>query len=157
VCSTHYPYSGIQWRLDRPPCRSGLRGEKSLLSLQGTEPQFLSHLYWLRYPNSVSFFKGKRRMDTALIIHTPIVFLFYLDGLGSLACSHSELLWNYESHWQLVGLHRRGISPSQGRYLHRATQTQKADIHVSGGIRTNNLIIWKRVHYDRYTRIFPRK
>jgi hypothetical protein len=36
-----------------------------------------------------------------------------------------------------VGLLGQGISPSQGRYLHRTTQTQ-TDIHALSGIRTHD-------------------
>jgi hypothetical protein len=40
---------------------------------------------------------------------------------------------------QSVGLPGRGISPSQGRYLHKTTQTQKrqTNIHALSGIRTH--------------------
>jgi hypothetical protein len=49
---------------------------------------------------------------------------FYLDGLGCQACSHSNYFWNCESCTHLVGLLGWGISSTQSRYLHRATQTQ---------------------------------
>jgi hypothetical protein len=50
--------------------------------------------------------------------------------LSSLACFPWELIWNYGPYRQLVGLLGRGISPSQGRYLRRTTQTQEhPDIH----------------------------
>jgi uncharacterized membrane protein YfhO len=52
-----------------------------------------------------------------------------LDGLDSLACSHSEL--KYESYRQLVGLLVRVISPSQGGCLHRTTQTQNKRRQIS--------------------------
>jgi hypothetical protein len=72
-------------------------------------------------------------------------FLFYVEGLGAVVCSHSELfllllmpfvlgpltylppelIWNYGSYKHLVGLLGRGISPSQDRYLHRRKQKQK--------------------------------
>jgi hypothetical protein len=47
------------------------------------------------------------------------------DILGPLACSHSELIWNYRSYRQPVGLLGRVISPSQGGYLHWKIQTQQ--------------------------------
>jgi hypothetical protein len=44
----------------------------------------------------------------------------------------------YESLGQVVGLLGRGISPTQGLYLHRTTQHKKTrtHIHASSGIRT---------------------
>jgi hypothetical protein len=55
----------------------------------------------------------------------------HLD-LGRLSC--------FLIYTQAVGLLGRGISPSQGRYLHRTTQTQnkRTDIHVLSGIRTHD-------------------
>jgi hypothetical protein len=44
------------------------------------------------------------------------------DGLHSLASSHTELIWNYVSCRESVGLLRRGINQLQGRYLHTQVQ-----------------------------------
>jgi hypothetical protein len=45
---------------------------------------------------------------------------------------------------QSVGLLERGISPSQGRYLHTEQHKHRinADIHVSSGIRTHDLSVF---------------
>jgi hypothetical protein len=75
-------------------------------------------------------------------------FFFCLDDLGPLACFLSELIWNYGSYRQSVGLRllRRVISPSQCRYLHKTAQTQKkrrqTDIQVSCRIRTHDSSLW---------------
>jgi hypothetical protein len=59
-----------------------------------------------------------------------------------MACSNSEFnfwnLWIYFGH--LVGLLGRGISPTQGLYLHRTAQHRKTQthIHASSGIRTHD-------------------
>jgi hypothetical protein len=59
--------------------------------------------------------------------------------LGPLAWFPSEFIWKYESFRQSVWLLGRGISQSQGRYLHRTTRTQKkTDIHASSGLRTHD-------------------
>jgi hypothetical protein len=58
------------------------------------------------------------------------------DWLGPLACSHSELIWTMSLRL-LLGLLEQRISPSQGRYLHRTTQTQ-INIHTFSGIRTQD-------------------
>jgi hypothetical protein len=57
--------------------------------------------------------------------------------------SESQLLKFMNLFGQLVGLLGRGISPTQGLYLHRTTQHRKkknADIHIhaSSGIRTHD-------------------
>jgi hypothetical protein len=55
-----------------------------------------------------------------------------LLGLGSFSSVSSSYI-------QSAGLLGRGISPSQGLYLHTTRQTEKqADIHVSSGIRTQD-------------------
>jgi hypothetical protein len=41
--------------------------------------------------------------------NTHLILL--LDQLGPLACSHSELIWNYKSYIQFIGLHGWGMSP----------------------------------------------
>jgi hypothetical protein len=49
-----------------------------------------------------------------IIIITIILFFFnfiFLDRLGSLTCSSSELILTYESYRQLVRFLGRGISP----------------------------------------------
>lgn len=42
-----------------------------------------------------------------------------------------------------VGLLGRGISPSQGLYQHRTTQTEKMHINISNGIWADDLIVGK--------------
>jgi hypothetical protein len=59
-----------------------------------------------------------------------------LQSLSALVAFFSFLI-----HTQSVGLLGRGMSPSQGRYLYRATQTQNinhTDVHVSSGIWTHD-------------------
>jgi hypothetical protein len=58
-------------------------------------------------------------------------FLFCLDGLGCLACAHSELINSESCEFckQLVGLLGRVISPTYGHYLRRTTQTQNKRRH----------------------------
>jgi hypothetical protein len=53
------------------------------------------------------------------------------DGLGHFATSHSALTRNCKSYRQFLGLLERGSSPTQGRYLHRTTRTQKERRHAS--------------------------
>jgi hypothetical protein len=67
-----------------------------------------------------------------LLASRKIIWTFLLRlpwRIGFLACSHLEL-------W-ILWLLWRGISPSQGGYLHRTTQTQKKCRHIraSSGIR----------------------
>jgi hypothetical protein len=54
----------------------------------------------------------------------------------TLAASHIRGFLRYFK--QMVGLHGRVISPSQGLYLHRTTQHRKrrTNIHTLSGIRT---------------------
>jgi hypothetical protein len=56
-----------------------------------------------------------------------VVVVVVLQGLGLLVCAGSEIisLKLMIPFRQLVGLRGRGISPTQGLYLHRTTQTQK--------------------------------
>jgi hypothetical protein len=77
--------------------------------------------------------------------HFVRISFFYLDELGPLACSHSELIWDYRSYRQSMGLFGWVISPLQGRYLHRASQTEesRSDIHASSGIRTHDPSVWE--------------
>jgi hypothetical protein len=62
---------------------------------------------------------------------------------------------------QSVGLHGRGISPSQGRYLHTGHRKHRinANIHASSGNRTHDASVWAgddisylrpRGHCDRH-------
>jgi hypothetical protein len=63
------------------------------------------------------------------------------DRLRVLSCPHLESKRNDESYRQLVGLLGWGASQLQGRYLQRATETQKnphTHIHASNGIRTHD-------------------
>jgi hypothetical protein len=50
-------------------------------------------------------------------------------GLNHLLLSLSEWVGNYEFCRQLIQLLGRVMSPSQGCYFHRSTQTQNTDIH----------------------------
>jgi hypothetical protein len=63
------------------------------------------------------------------------LYLFFFpssfDGLGRLACSHPELVWNYESYKQSVEVLGLGISSPQGRSVHRTTQRQKECKNIS--------------------------
>jgi len=75
--------------------------------------------------------------------------------LGPLDCSDSEFnFWNLWIHFgRLVGLLGRGISLTQGPYLHRTAQHKKTQTHThthilaSSGIRTHDLRV--RVVKDR--------
>jgi hypothetical protein len=84
----------------------------------------------------------KHHMIFQFGLHFPSVFLqieyhkiwklsvtylcqFYLSYLSPLAGSHPELIWNYGSHRQLVGLLDEWSALSQGYYIHRKTQTEK--------------------------------
>jgi hypothetical protein len=73
-----------------------------------------------------------------LLIKIIIIF----QGLGLLACSGSEFIFLklMNLFGQLAGLLGRGISPTQGLYLHRTTQHRKTrtHIHASGWIRTHD-------------------
>jgi hypothetical protein len=64
---------------------------------------------------------------------------------------------------QSVGLLGRGISPSQGRYLHIGQHRINADIHAWSGIRTHNPSVWasedsscfrQRGHCDRLVTLY---
>jgi hypothetical protein len=66
-------------------------------------------------------------------------FFFFFDGLCFLACSHSELILKLRILQALVRTLGRGISPPQGRYLHRRQYTY---IHASSGIRTHDPSVW---------------
>jgi hypothetical protein len=73
------------------------------------------------------------------IIAVSLFFTLSLNGLGSLACSHSELILNYESY--LAELLGWVVSPSQGFYIHSTTQTQKSrqrfrHVPVFGRVKT---------------------
>jgi hypothetical protein len=57
-----------------------------------------------------------------------LLFLLLLDGLGPLACSPSEIIWNYKSCRQLVGLRGWVIRTSQGpSYTGQYKYGMKAD------------------------------
>jgi hypothetical protein len=71
-----------------------------------------------------------------------------VNDFSSASSSEKHLFLNqyekYESYRQSAGLLGRVISPSQGRSLHRTTQTQKKSSHnidASSGIRTHDLNI----------------
>jgi hypothetical protein len=58
-------------------------------------------------------------------------FLFYLDGLSSLVCVHSELILKSASYTKSVRLLGWGISPSSGRYLRRKTYMPRVVIEYT--------------------------
>jgi hypothetical protein len=61
-----------------------------------------------------------------LLVPLVLLLIILLFGLlGPMASSDSELFWINDSYRQSVGFLGRGIGPSQGRYLHRTTQTLK--------------------------------
>jgi hypothetical protein len=79
-------------------------------------------------------------------LHTEVsVRIFFFKG--SSAHSMPKPLIQFHDHFsQMVGLLGWVISPSQGRYLHRTTQTQKKlihtpNIHALSGFQTHNLSI----------------
>jgi hypothetical protein len=94
------------------------------------------------------------------IIIIIIIMVQAIHGLFRFRILTSELM-NLFRH--LVGLLGRGISPTQGLYLHRTTQHRKkrTHIHASSGIRTLDPIVravedstclrprghWDRLHY----------
>jgi hypothetical protein len=74
------------------------------------------------------------RASSCLIQHCTICvpeLVLLPRWLGCLACSHSELILKFESYRQSAWLLGRVISPSQGRYLHRTTQTMNKRRHTS--------------------------
>jgi hypothetical protein len=105
-----------------------------------------------------------------MIMMTTTILLFYfrfLDRLGSLACSRSELILNYTFYRQLVRLLGRGISPLE-RPLptqdNTSTEYTHTDIPDSSGIRTLDPNIWEnefisclrpRGHCDWLFSLFP--
>jgi hypothetical protein len=113
-----------------------LSGPPEKFVINGQQFKEKEHRYFLKYRKDYSaticsenyypFYEIKNVMILAWI---TFFFFFFFDGLGSVACSHSEFR-NFESHRQLVRPLGRVISPSQGRYLH---------IHASSGIRTRDL------------------
>jgi hypothetical protein len=78
-------------------------------------------------------------------------FIISIYGLGLVMCSNSELLLNYEVVRHLVWLPGRGISPTQGLYLHTTAQHRKTRTHIHAlrGIRTQNLSIQAAKILDR--------
>jgi hypothetical protein len=89
------------------------------------------------YLQGAHFYVKKIVMNSWTILLLNVFFFFffflYLDGLSSLISSHSELI--ISEIWLLYDSRQDpldgGISPSQGRYLHRTTQTQKKRRHTS--------------------------
>jgi hypothetical protein len=74
-------------------------------------------------------------MSTSLSASLSIYLSMALWLLLDHARFFSFLMFTY-----LVGPHRRGISPSQGRYLHTEQHKHRinAHIHASSGIRTHD-------------------
>jgi hypothetical protein len=86
--------------------------------------------------------------------------LIYLSIYGCTGLVDLARFFSFLIYTQSVGLLGRRISPSQGRYLHRTTQTELTytDIHASSGIRTHDpsvravedgLYLRPRGHCDR--------
>jgi hypothetical protein len=81
--------------------------------------------------------KGKRKWSassSAILIYLSIYLWLYSPLLGL------QFLYSYT---QSVGLLGRGISPSQGRYIHTEQHKHRinahnTDIHALSGIRTHN-------------------
>jgi hypothetical protein len=108
------------------------------------------------------YYVGKNEVRTT---NRKLVFFFFFFFYS--CCSHFEyrayvkrfVSLQFLNLKQSVGLLGRGISPSQGRYLHTNTQT---DIHASCGIRTHDSSVWageeisfrrRRGHCDRQTSV----
>jgi hypothetical protein len=76
-------------------------------------------------------------------IYILLLFQWCSSPYRALASSY-EVPWSY-TYRQLVGLLKRVISPSQGRYLHRTTQTQNKRRQTSMSLavfsRLNNGIV----------------
>jgi hypothetical protein len=70
-------------------------------------------------------------------VNKPRFFFFSLDGLGCVACSHSELILKL---WllQTVGRTRRKAATHTWRHKH----TMKADFHALSGMRTQYPSFW---------------
>jgi hypothetical protein len=73
------------------------------------------------------------QFSTLLSFRLALQFLENLDRFMQLRFRNRVLR-------QMVGLFGRGVSPSQGLYLHRITQHRKmrTNIHALSGIRTHN-------------------
>jgi hypothetical protein len=85
-------------------------------------------------------------LETSNVIYEFYLLSTFIPVAPTWSIGH---LWNASFHLkflnlrQSVGLLGRGISPSQGRYLHRTTQKHKinahnTDIHALSGIRTHD-------------------
>jgi hypothetical protein len=62
----------------------------------------------------------------------------YADISGPLACSYFGINVETESYRQVVGLRGRIISPSEGPYLHRTTQTERKLIYPCHDLDSNS-------------------
>jgi hypothetical protein len=69
-------------------------------------------------------------MSVCLSVCLPIYGCTALVDLGR--------FFSFLIYTQSVGLLGRGISPSQGRYLHTEHNTNNTDIHASSGIRSHD-------------------
>jgi hypothetical protein len=73
------------------------------------------------------------------------LLLFLLPRRLRLSCLFPfRIILKFKSYRESVGLLGRGISPTQGWYLHGTTQTEQkqTDIRASRGIRTHDPSIW---------------
>jgi hypothetical protein len=115
---------------------------------------YISRVYGI-YCSSISNNSGSTWL---LLLLLPFV-------LGPLACFPSELIWNYDSYRQSVGLLGRVISPV-ARPLptqdNTNTEETRTNIHASSEIRTHDPSVWTGEdtsclgpldHYDRQTLI----
>jgi hypothetical protein len=74
------------------------------------------------------------------VLHVPSTssYFIYPDNTWSYILTNYALwtvpiqnwFWNYKSYSQSVGVHIRGISPWQGRYLYRTTQRRNTDRYL---------------------------
>jgi hypothetical protein len=98
---------------------------------------YMDRTVLLDQQGAVSFGCGGSDASTSRWYNRIIPCIFYS------CCSHLEHRASVKSFVSLqfrnlrhsVEFHRRGISPSQGRYL---TKTQNTDIHALSGIRTHD-------------------
>jgi hypothetical protein len=68
-------------------------------------------LYGKSVHSITCFFIVTSAIQFSVVINPTYQWFFYFDGLGSLACSHSELILKLESYRQSAGLLERGINP----------------------------------------------
>jgi hypothetical protein len=91
--------------------------------------------------SSCSFIVDKELNCVGVMLHLSISLWLYRPFCWTSAAF--SLSWSFT---QSVGLLGRGISPSQGRYLHIGQHKHRinahTDIHASSGIRTRDPSVW---------------